>query len=362
MSIQENTEKMIHDNINKILSSVPHNRHYLDKYIAFIEYCKAVNKNILVDVYTEKHHICPKANDLFPQYKFTRYKWNFIKLTARQHYISHRLLYKTYPTTTMAYVFYNFCNGYKTLKQNRELFIINSRMYENLKIQHSKNVSATKINRVVVKNITNGETFSMSKSDFNNRPLPTNIFGASFNLKFPPNLERNKKISLANQGRPKSADHRKRMSESRKNMVSVLIIETNEKVVISKEEFDNNRDIYCGSTKGKIPVKDIHGNYYSVSIDDPRYVSGELVHNTSGKSYGKGTATAIDTISRLSLGRISLLDPRWKTGEIISPLRGISKSNKGSRWMKHKQYPSKQVIHEDINIFLENGWEFGRAK
>ena len=49
--------------------------------------------------------------------------------------------------------------------------------------------------------------------------------------------------------------------------------------------------------------------YLGSSKDDPRYISGELVHHT------KGTACAYSKIG-ISLGRIDVTDPRWKTGEI----------------------------------------------
>ena len=52
--------------IHYILSSKPHNSHYLKRYIKFIQACQ--HKNINYGGYTEKHHICPKADDMFPEY------------------------------------------------------------------------------------------------------------------------------------------------------------------------------------------------------------------------------------------------------------------------------------------------------
>lgn len=54
------------------------------------------------------------------------------------------------------------------------------------------------------------------------------------------------------------------------------------------------------SSKGKVVVKDEHGNFYKVDKNDPRYVSGELVHHTKGmlsaylKSNGKKVRISVD--------------------------------------------------------------------
>lgn len=77
--------------IYTILSSKPHNSHYLRRYFRFI----STRKN--QPGATEKHHICPKAADLFPEYaKFKDHKWNMIHLTYREHFIAHWILWKAY--------------------------------------------------------------------------------------------------------------------------------------------------------------------------------------------------------------------------------------------------------------------------
>nr|QMP83473.1 MAG: hypothetical protein [Caudoviricetes sp.] len=81
--------------IYDILKTKKHNPHYLNRYIRFIS---SRNSRMLnpTDV-TEIHHILPKAKEMFPEYKKLRkFKWNAIKLTLREHYIAHLLLYKTF--------------------------------------------------------------------------------------------------------------------------------------------------------------------------------------------------------------------------------------------------------------------------
>ena len=83
--------------IYNILSSKPHNPHYLKRYWKFIQWCKEQNKTLLDNVYVEEHHIAPKAKDLFPQYKsFRENPWNKIKLTSHQHILAHVMLWKIY--------------------------------------------------------------------------------------------------------------------------------------------------------------------------------------------------------------------------------------------------------------------------
>lgn len=83
------------ETIYLILASLKHNKHYLDRYIKFIEGCDVKNKNFCG--YVERHHILPKGKNLFPEYKsFKKYPWNEIKLTARQHFLAHMMLRKVY--------------------------------------------------------------------------------------------------------------------------------------------------------------------------------------------------------------------------------------------------------------------------
>ena len=93
---------MTSNDIYSILSSKSHNPHYLNRYYKFILLCTLANKNLSKSVYTENHHICPKAKDLFPKYTNLKiFPWNSIKLTRRQHILSHYLLAKSYNTWGM---------------------------------------------------------------------------------------------------------------------------------------------------------------------------------------------------------------------------------------------------------------------
>ncbi len=62
------------------------NQHYLNRYNKFIN----ALKNQSIDGYYEKHHIVPKSMGGLDTAD------NLIKLTARQHYLAHWMLWKAY--------------------------------------------------------------------------------------------------------------------------------------------------------------------------------------------------------------------------------------------------------------------------
>jgi hypothetical protein len=115
----------------EILSSKPHNPHYLNRYVSFIEGCQKVNEDYTG--YTEKHHICPQAKDLFPEYKsLKKHPWNCAILTPRQHFIAHHLLWKAYPEMkSMIYAFFIMSHT----NDNK----LDSRTYARLSEENSKN-------------------------------------------------------------------------------------------------------------------------------------------------------------------------------------------------------------------------------
>jgi len=82
--------------------------------------------------YCETHHIIPKCmggmnNDS-----------NKVRLTAREHFIAHRLLVKIYDSEKLKYALWAMCNQCSK-HQKRE--IINSHVYEHVKTLFSKSIS-----------------------------------------------------------------------------------------------------------------------------------------------------------------------------------------------------------------------------
>jgi hypothetical protein len=120
-------------NIYDILKTKPHNIHYLNRYYRFITDCRSHNKKL---DYSELHHICPKSKDLFPEYKsLKQYPENGIRLSARQHFIAHYMLFRAYGGR-QTYAFNAMCNQVNNPNQNRD-YKINSKMYSKLKAEMS---------------------------------------------------------------------------------------------------------------------------------------------------------------------------------------------------------------------------------
>ena len=119
--------------IYAILSSKPHNEHYLNRYIKFITACQ--HKNTIFSGYTEKHHICPKAKDMFPEYEsFIAHRRNCAVLTARQHFIAHMMLWKCFPTVnSITYAAHSM-----SVYQNKKIC---SKLYQKLNEEFRKSQS-----------------------------------------------------------------------------------------------------------------------------------------------------------------------------------------------------------------------------
>src|SRR5210317_797004 len=115
--------------IYSILASKPHNKHYMSRYIRLIE---AYNDS----TEGEKHHICPKAKDMFPEYtNLVENPWNKILLPTRAHRLAHLILAKAFPDV--------LSQSYSAVKFFRK--DINSKLYESYVSRknslHSKRMS-----------------------------------------------------------------------------------------------------------------------------------------------------------------------------------------------------------------------------
>ncbi len=102
----------------------------LDRYVRFID-SRPIRKHSK-ELYTERHHKAPKSlggsND----------KSNMIRLTGREHFIAHLILWKALEKG-MTTAFFYMCNN-----KRKHSFQISSRMYAELReeaISHSKTYS-----------------------------------------------------------------------------------------------------------------------------------------------------------------------------------------------------------------------------
>lgn len=111
------------------------NAHYANRYLKFIKYCAAKNKECLDFSFYENHHILPKAKSMFPEFaNLKRNPWNSVKLSPRQHFIAHWILWKA----CGKFMAYAFIGMKRSSKYQNRYFELNSKTYENLKIEAAK--------------------------------------------------------------------------------------------------------------------------------------------------------------------------------------------------------------------------------
>lgn len=101
-------------------------KHYYNRYLKFIEQCSIKEKF----GYTENHHIVPKSLG------GSNCKDNIISLTAREHFIAHWLLWKSYGNIQMAKAFY-----FMRINPRDNKRYINSKAYEKFKSEYSSLLS-----------------------------------------------------------------------------------------------------------------------------------------------------------------------------------------------------------------------------
>lgn len=171
------------ENIYTILSSKPHNPHYLKRYIKFIESCEHTTE------YTERHHICPKAKDLFPEYaSFKEHPWNVKRLTARQHFIAHKMLRKVYGGSQTHALWQMIISSSK--KCQRSSIKSTSRLYETVRVEHAK---------------------LLSENEERNRKISESLKGREFSE------EHKRNISISKSGVPSSEESNQARKETWKN-------------------------------------------------------------------------------------------------------------------------------------------------
>lgn len=119
------------EELEKFLETRVVNKHLI-RYVKFIE--TRSKRKISKGMYTEKHHILPKS------YGGSNYKDNIIKLTGREHYISHLILWKALGGS-MIYAFWSM----QLINKNNKYNNLSSRQFEELRTsiaqEQSKRVS-----------------------------------------------------------------------------------------------------------------------------------------------------------------------------------------------------------------------------
>ena len=105
-------------------------------------------------------------------------------------------------------------------------------------------------------------------------------------------------------------------------------------------------------SKGLVVVKDKEGKTFQISIDDPRYLSGELVYINVGKVVVKDKEG--------KTFQISIDDPRYISGELVSVTKGkvTVKDNDGNKFQVYKddpRYLSRELVGVSKNLPINVG-------
>jgi hypothetical protein len=368
--------------IYSILASKPHNPHYLNKYITFIKQCQ--QKNDGYEGVVEKHHICPKADDMFPEFKsFRKYPWNKALLTPRQHFIAHIILYKCYSYSFSVNMSLNMmCNFSK--------YFSFSKKYEKYKEIFYSKISKHNKGKVVCRDIITGDIYSIEKSVFQNtsnlvgiRKDKVTIIDENNNIKTieKENYDKEKHHNFM-KNRYKAVDIQNRVyyiyeDDHRLETGELVFTNKNKPAVYKYSDDDGNiyfleedsdliqKNNLSKHKKNLLPVKDSKGNFYMVHKNDIRIETGELVHNTKGlvavkDIFGKTFSVPIDHPDYISGKFVSVNkdkirvkdkngnqmlvernDPRYISGELTFWSKGLFpvKDKHGNVFCVNKEDP-----------------------
>ena len=190
--------------------------HYIvTRYLNFIK----TRPGVYIRYVTHLHHILPKANDMFPDYKaLTIHPWNGVHLTAREHFLAHWMLSRIFPKTSQDRAFFYITNTMRTPK---------SKDYERAKAVHIAN--SIKTNSDPLRNLKISAALkNKPKSAAHIEKLTGHIVSD----------ETREKLRIANLGKHASDQSRKKMSLSRTGKTKTKLSNMSKRnISISKMKF-----------------------------------------------------------------------------------------------------------------------------
>ena len=113
-------------------------------------------------VYYEEHHILPKAKNMFP--RWAKRRSNLVLLTAREHWVAHKMLDKIYPNSNMFLGLWFLAND----GQNNYC-VKGSREYEQLRIKAAEVMSKRFKGRPMLRNYSGCNNPMYRKNAFANK-------------------------------------------------------------------------------------------------------------------------------------------------------------------------------------------------
>jgi hypothetical protein len=159
--------------------------------------------------YTERHHWYPKS--LYPEY--SKEDWNLVRLTAKEHYLSHYLLHKMLPSCDkMSTAFWRMSNTNTEGKRH----IPNSRSFEVARKAHAVAMSELHTGKVVseetkekISKANTGKVLSEETKEKMSKTHTGKVVSA----------ETKERISKARTGKVHSKETKEKMSKAMRGMV-----------------------------------------------------------------------------------------------------------------------------------------------
>lgn len=203
-------------------------------------------KNRILEGYCERHHILPKCLG------GNNHSENLVKLTAREHFIAHRLLTKIYPESSgLKCAAWMMCNGNK----KKRIYGFTSRVYEFVKIERSKALSL-KLKGKPTNRSPSAETRAKLSARQKGKKRPPEATRGIRNSRLgkPMSEEAKAKLSAANKGKKLSAETKAKVKATKQSNIAK---EPNRICIICNTEYKvvSLLDKMCSDCRNPKPCK-----------------------------------------------------------------------------------------------------------
>jgi len=141
--------------------------------------------------YKERHHVIPRCIG------GTNDSENLVDLTAREHFIAHKLLCEIYPNDDKIFFAYRMMAIMKQSNDNERLYHISSREFDRIRTESIKKIG----------NMNRGKKLSPKSKESIEKQLATRKLNG-----YTHSIETKQKISNSNKGRKLSDTHKQNIS------------------------------------------------------------------------------------------------------------------------------------------------------
>lgn len=168
-----------------------------------------------IDGYTENHHIIPKCLG------GDNAKENLVKLTAKEHYLIHRLLVRIYPeNVSLIYAFWMMCNGSRKIRP-----VPSPKAYEEARLLFSKAMKGrispmkgekhSQETKEKISQSKKGQDFWTGKKHSKESRIKQSISAKNRNISIENEQLRKEKISQSKLGTSYTQEHRNNISKAK---------------------------------------------------------------------------------------------------------------------------------------------------